>query len=1288
MSVAFHKVLTKIFGSRNERLLKRYRKIVDQIAQLEPEVQQRSDSHLRARTLEIRQGIQSGNIRSADVLVEALAIIRESMDRHIGIREIFNPDQNFDPDQFDDEMLEAYDSVQRQMIQTGQSWQQVEIPANLYAAVRKLYPESRPPFRARPFDVQLIGGLVLYEGKIAEMATGEGKTFVAPLACYMKNLEGFHCHVVTVNDYLVRRDANWIRPAFENLGLSVGYIQAEMEPGGETRRKMYECDVTYGTNSEFGFDYLRDNMKERVDLQVQGPLDFAIVDEVDSILIDEARTPLIISGAAHDDAPKYRAADAVARKMLELNKAWDELDKKVEAAKRAQKAAEGDADKADSKEEKSKAIQRGEAAARQLEELEKQKEGVTQYYEVELDRKSVHLTHEGIAAAQDAAGVGSFYVGNNMEWPHLMEQSLRAHVVYERDKDYVVERGRDGQMEVVIVDEYTGRKMVGRQWSDGLHQAVEAKERVPIKTETQTLATITLQNFFNLYKDLSGMTGTAMTEAEEFTKIYQLEVVNIPTNRPVIRADFEDRVYRTAKEKWDAIIDEIKEESDKGRPVLVGTTSVEKSEFLSNMLKRKYGIEHEVLNAKQHEREASIVAKAGQQHVNHHQETVGNVTIATNMAGRGTDIKPTKEAMEKGGLHVVATERHTSRRIDNQLRGRSGRQGDPGSSRFYVSLEDELMRLFAGEWTIKVLGWLGMEEGMAIEDKRISKGILRAQKKVEERNFLARKNLLDYDEVMNHQRSTFYGMRQQVLEGRDVDRVIWNIIGESIGDAVDKYITQDFVAANVAEWARVNFDVALDPQDYKGYRKYEDIEPFIKDQAKNEATTTITATLGEFTGESTDDRTAWDTKGLQSWAMSRFQVQLSQSQIRQMDYHELEERLRDSAVDQIERRDCAGIMKYLEELYPETELANWAREKFSIEIEPREFIASDKGGRVTRKSPDEIASLIEGKARQAYARREQEYPVDHILTFAFGGDDGNGSGNPYAADFVRQWAQAKYGIDLPLAHLQTTSVKKLREELIGHQKQWLEDGRIAALAEQLVNENPEPEKLADVLRKRYGYVVQSRKLSEGVSSSTAIGNGDAAASKNGDGAPDGQLPPPRELAARAVRGFVRKELSDLEQFVLIQILDQSWKDHLYAMDMLRNSIGLQAFAERDPRVLYKKEGYRYFEEMLMGVRDKTTDLIFRARIQGAAPQARSAYNVTAATHEESGGYGVAENLQAVGAPEGAGGEQHASAGEGGEAAAAAPVKTIVREQEKIGRNDPCPCGSGKKYKKCCGAHAA
>ena len=469
--------------------------------------------------------------------------------------------------------------------------------------------------------------------------------------------------------------------------MTVGYIQSDMEPGGETRKKSYQCDITYGTNAEFGFDFLRDNMKERADLQVQGPLDYAIVDEVDSILIDEARTPLIISGAAHDDAPKYRAADAVARKVIELNKPYAAVEKQSDAAKRAIKAAEGDRDKAKAKRDQAgaeAARKREEAAEKALEEAEAKKKQLTQYYEVELDRKSVHLTHDGIAAAQEAAGVGSFYVGGNMEWPHLMEQALRAHVVYERDRDYVVEPGKEGSLEVVIVDEYTGRKMIGRQWSEGLHQAVEAKERVPIKQETQTLATITLQNFFKLYKKLAGMTGTAQTEAEEFNKIYRLEVVTIPTNRPTIREDNNDRVYRSEREKWESIIDEIKVYSDAGRPVLVGTTSVEKSEMLSNMLMRKYGIQHEVLNAKQHEKEAMIVAKAGYTHDNTFGHRVGNVTIATNMAGRGTDIKLAPETLwdveakqGEGGRYVYTLIQRSTGKVSEIKEPQGEEEADP-----------------------------------------------------------------------------------------------------------------------------------------------------------------------------------------------------------------------------------------------------------------------------------------------------------------------------------------------------------------------------------------------------------------------------------------------------------------------------------------------------------------------------------------------------------------------------------------------------------------------------------
>ncbi|HEY0009875.1 MAG TPA: hypothetical protein VGB55_14195, partial [Tepidisphaeraceae bacterium] len=495
------KTLTKIFGSRNDRLIKRFRKVVTQVNALEAKTVALSDAQLRDRTTELREQLKHKKIKAADVLPEALAVIRESMDRNIGMRNIFNPEHNFDPNKLKgDAAFDAFAAIEDRLIQGLENWQAVAIPNVIYDAVREAYPESRPPFRARCFDVQLIGGLALYEGKIAEMATGEGKTFVGPLACFVRALEGYRCHIVTVNDYLVRRDAMWIRPAFEAVGLSVGFLQSEnfMDPQEIARRKRaaYECNVTYGTNSEFGFDYLRDNMKERVDLQVQGPLHFAIVDEVDSILIDEARTPLIISGDAFDAPEKYAAANVVAKQIVELHKPYDKVEKECEQQKRAIKAAEGDLDKARGGDEKAAAAKRLEEAQKKLEEAEARKAGLTQYYEQELDKKSVHLTHEGIAAAQEIAGVGSFYVGENVEWPHMMEQAMRAHVVYEKDREYVVERGARGDMDVVIVDEYTGRKMVGRQWSDGLHQAVEAKEGVTIKKETQTLATITLQNFF------------------------------------------------------------------------------------------------------------------------------------------------------------------------------------------------------------------------------------------------------------------------------------------------------------------------------------------------------------------------------------------------------------------------------------------------------------------------------------------------------------------------------------------------------------------------------------------------------------------------------------------------------------------------------------------------------------------------------------------------------------------------------------------------------------------------
>ena len=480
VTATLSKVMTKIFGSRNERLIKTYRRRVEAINALERSVRKLSDQELKDRAQVLSQKLAAAELKDAEVLPEGFAIMREAMDRQIGLRNAFNPELNFDRELLPtQELKDLYTDIKFRAMQAGEhGWRLEPIPLEMYDAIRSVVPEDRPPYRARPFDVQLIGGMVLYEGKIAEMATGEGKTFVAPLACFMMSLTGKKCHVVTVNDYLVRRDASWVAPAFHALGMAVGYIQSQMD--NRTRQQMYHCNVTYGTNSEFGFDYLRDNMKTSVADQCQGPLDFTIVDEVDSILIDEARTPLIISGPAHDDAPKYKSADEVVRKLLDANKAWQRAHDRVEEIKRQLKGLQGEIKNTKDPEKAKKLEAQFTAAQDELPKAEDHEKTEVQMYEVELDRKSVHLTHEGIQKAQEFAGVGSFYIGSNMDWPHLLEQSLRAHVVYERDKEYVVERDLDGEIGIIIVDEFTGRKMQGRQWSDGLHQAVEAKEKLRI----------------------------------------------------------------------------------------------------------------------------------------------------------------------------------------------------------------------------------------------------------------------------------------------------------------------------------------------------------------------------------------------------------------------------------------------------------------------------------------------------------------------------------------------------------------------------------------------------------------------------------------------------------------------------------------------------------------------------------------------------------------------------------------------------------------------------------------
>ncbi len=675
-------ILEKLFGGP-ERQLKKIKPIVEEINQLESGMEKLSDEQLKAKTVGFKKQLGEGKSLD-DILPEAFAVVREAIKRTQGLR---------------------------------------------------------------LFDVQLMGGIVLHQGKIAEMKTGEGKTHTSTLAIYLNALRGKGVHLITVNDYLAKRDTNWMGPIYHFLGLSVGCIQhdqafiyepkvvdsdevsVEMENLKPVpRREAYLADITYGTNNEFGFDYLRDNMVQNLNQCVQRELNFAIVDEVDSILIDEARTPLIISAPDTESTQLYKQFASIVPRLKE-----------------------------------------------------------NEDYNVDEKMKAVALTDDGISKVEKILGIGNIYEVGKISYVHNLEQALKAHILFKRDRDYVV---RDG--EVIIVDDFTGRLMPGRRYSEGLHQAIEAKENVQVQRESRTLATITFQNYFRMYEKLAGMTGTAVTSAEEFSKVYNLEVVEIPTNKPMIRKDLPDVVYKTESGKFKAVIEEIKRRNKKGQPILVGTIAIEKSEVLSEMLSRD-GVSHEVLNAKNHEREAAIIAKAGQR---------GSVTIATNMAGRGTDIKLGEGVTALGGLHIIGTERHEARRIDNQLRGRSGRQGDPGSSQFYVSLEDELMRRFGGDKMKNIMDRMGLPEDQPIENKMISKSIESAQSKIEGFNFDVRKHVLEYDDVMNKQREVIYKKRKEILSLESIKDMILNIIEEDIEQIVGVHTTgvvEDWNTEEIAE---------------------------------------------------------------------------------------------------------------------------------------------------------------------------------------------------------------------------------------------------------------------------------------------------------------------------------------------------------------------------------------------------------------------------------------------------------------------------------------------------------
>jgi preprotein translocase subunit SecA len=785
----------RLLGTTNEAALRRIWPTVQKVREHGPRLAALDDAELRKLSAALRERVKGG-AKIDSVTAEALALAREVADRRLGCWNALDPKRGFPEDAWG-AAKPAVEAARAQLAEVDaegkpvhQAWD-LDLPASVYAAIRARFPDSVPPFRMRPHDVQVLGAVVLTQGRIAEMKTGEGKTLVASLACYLAWLSGTAVHVITVNDYLASRDSKWNEPTLRFLGVSVGAIQAQMPPW--ERREIYNRDVTYGTNNEFGFDYLRDNLAKAPEEQVQTRRQFAIVDEVDSVLIDEARTPLIISGPATGRKEHYQKADEVARQL---------------------------------------------------------KKG--EHFEVDIKDRHATLTEAGMDKAAELFGVPNMYDAESMHLPHFLDNALKAHNLYIRDKEYLVSNGK-----VKIVDEHTGRILEGRRWSDGLHQAVEAKEGVAIEEENQTYATITLQNFFRLYDKLSGMTGTAMTEASEFHAIYKLDVVQIPPNRVVARVDLPDLIFGSEKEKFDAILKEVELLHEVGQPVLVGTISVEVSERLSEHFTRK-GIPHNVLNARQHAREAEIVLGAGQ---------FGAVTVATNMAGRGTDIvlgKTTFEAALKhwqkrdmapkklkadslelddaiiqmwhqrflgedaakskatttadrlkeinkrrkvdgmpplplpsllrdgvdvraiGGLRILGTERHDARRIDNQLRGRSGRQGDPGSSRFYLSLDDDLMKRFAHGWIANAMRNMGLKDGIPIESPMVSRAVEKAQKRVEEYYYGIRKNLLEYDQVMNQQRLAIYGQRQQVLESKGLEKTLAELYRGGVDDLVQK----------------------------------------------------------------------------------------------------------------------------------------------------------------------------------------------------------------------------------------------------------------------------------------------------------------------------------------------------------------------------------------------------------------------------------------------------------------------------------------------------------------------
>jgi preprotein translocase subunit SecA len=1210
IATGIERTITSIFGSSNARYLKRLQPKIEAANALESKYQAMSDEQLRGQTFEFKKRLAAGQTLD-DILVEAFAVCREA----------------------------------------GRRW-----------------------LNMRHYDVQLIGGMVLHSGAIAEMITGEGKTLVATLPAYLNALAGKGVHVITVNDYLARRDMEWMGPLYMGLGLTVGAILKDMS--STERQRAYACDITYGTNNEFGFDYLRDNMKpamrgdhrfDPVYQQAQGPLHYAIIDEVDNILIDEARTPLIISGEAEDNTEKYVAAEKLAKQLI-----------------------------------------KGE------------------HFEVKEKEHSVVLNDEGVRAAEKLAGVESFYTAGNMHWPHLIDNALKAHFLYKRDVNYVVQPHPESrQQEIIIVDEFTGRLMPGRQWSDGLHQAIEAKEGVPIKKQSQTLATITLQNYFKLYKKISGMTGTAMTEANEFWKIYKLEVIAIPSNRGMQRINYPDIVYLSEPEKYNAVAEEIEsmnkwdtlELTDKtellgvitketeqdytvqrrdtrqaevvpktkvkrtfrrGRPILVGTVSIENSEKISKLLEKR-GIKHQVLNAKQHQREAEIISQAGR---------LNAVTIATNMAGRGTDIilggnpetmvwamlqskyktrldvpreewdqlvreveekeqmKPEgKLVKEMGGLHIIGTERHESRRIDLQLRGRCGRQGDPGTSRFYLSLEDDLMRKFGGEWVKNWLKKMGMQENEAIESRMVSRRIEGAQKKVEDRNFEIRKNLLEYDEVMDQQRKQIYGYRQKILEGINCKDLILEMLDRQTSEHLESFLDKRYSADSYAEWAESKLAIPLTGKDFTGL-ELEAAEMFAKSEAERLCERMLIDAIDENLPEN-EEPSEWKWQAMVNFCNSRWPTKLTERELKAVPRDQVFEHLRDAVHEAIAQTDLSEGSKFLQEHYGVQSACAWLQSKFGMKIDPTT---------VRQLDATQFSAKVRELTRDLYDRKEVEYPVLVILNQCVQ-REANGTLN-VARENIAKRARNRFDADCTEEEFRMLALEEIRERLFGYSQQWqarakaavnAASAKLAALPKQpLLNPDgtvhPELQAVYDWLRSEHQVPLPTCEEIAALPNETIE----------------------RQLLM-SVEMRYRYEIRHMERTLVLQNLDDTWKNHLLTMDHLRASVGLVAFAQIDPKVQYKREGMRLFDDMWRNVATHVTDLVFKVQEM----------DESVLTEHYNEGTTRKDDVATASLDEAVSTNSSSTAEE-------TKIEPIRNTGPKVGRNDPCPCGSGKKFKHCCG----